>query len=225
MRRSGQLLVSRSGDPKLTHGERLPGDLLAALEEAQLTLADVDLFAVASGPGSFTGLRVGLATVQGFALSQQREVAGIPTLEALAHAGLWALSYDQPLPALVIPWMNAHRGEVFSAVYETSHDSRLVERRPASVGSPEALLRQLDVGERDEASLVIGDAVESSRQILEASVRPPRLVAEMPFLAPAVARLAEEGGRGVATSPHGVQPVYVRRPDAELARERHQGQG
>ena len=226
VRRGGQLLIGRSGDPTRTHGERLPGDLLAALEDAQVALADVDLFAVASGPGSFTGLRVGLATVQGLALSLQRSVAAIPTLEAMAHAGLWSTAADDVAPTLVIPWLNAHRNEVFSAVYEASAGDQLEERRPPVVGSPEAVLRDLDAGDADQSSLVmvVGDAVEDTRGLLETSLEQARLVAEMPLLAPAVTRLAEERGRRAAASPHGVQPVYVRRPDAELARERQRRQ-
>ncbi len=222
VRRSGQLLVSRSGDPMRTHGERLPSELLAALDEADVTLVEVDLFAVASGPGSFTGLRVGMATVQGLALSQQRLVNGIPTLDAIAHAGLWSLSDDQERPALVVPWMNAHRGEVFSAVYEVRDADHLVERRLASVGSPERLVHDWDVAEGGQKSLVIGDAVESTRRLLEGRLAHARLVAEMPSLAPAVARLADEAGVTGAIRPHAVRPVYVRRPDAELARERQQ---
>ena len=224
VRRGGQLLIGRSGDPTRTHGERLPGDLLAALEDAQVALADVDLFAVASGPGSFTGLRVGLATVQGLALSLQRDVAAIPTLEAMAHAGFWSAAADDVPPTLVIPWLNAHRNEVFSAVYEASAGNQLEERRPPVVGSPEAVIRDLDADDADQPSLVIGDAVEGTRRLLETSLGRARLVAEMPLLAPAVTRLADERGRRVAASPHGVQPVYVRRPDAELARERQRRQ-
>ena len=225
VRRDGQLLVGQSGDPDRTHGERLPGDVLAALEGAHVGLAEVDVFAVASGPGSFTGLRVGLATVQGFALSLQRDVVGIPTLEAMAHAGLWSIAADAAPPRLIIPWMNAHRDEVFCAIYESGSGEQLVERRPAAVGAPEVLLRDLEAGARGQTVLVIGDAVGGMRQLFEARLGPVQLVAEMPLLAPAVARLAEERWRRAATSPHGVRPVYVRRPDAELARERQQREG
>ena len=222
VRRDGQLLVVRSGDPQRTHGERLPGDLLAALEEAQLALSAVDRFAVASGPGSFTGLRVGLATMQGLALSRDREVVGVPTLEAMAHEALWSLASGERSPALIIPWMNAHRGEVFSAIYEVRDESRLTARRSAAVGSPEEVLDEWLAEVRDAACLVIGDAVEDVRHRLEVGLTVTQLVEHMPLLAPVVARLGEKAGEGGATRPHAVRPVYVRRPDAELARERRQ---
>ena len=78
--------TAMTGDPARTHGVRLPAEIVAFLGAAGLTLPQVDLLAVVTGPGSFTGLRVGLATIQGLALAQGRVVVGIPTLEALASA-------------------------------------------------------------------------------------------------------------------------------------------
>src|SRR5947208_6969588 len=71
----------RAGDSSRSHGERLPAEL-AQLGAAWTT---IDVFAVASGPGSFTGLRIGIATIQGLALVTKRRVAGISALDALAQ--------------------------------------------------------------------------------------------------------------------------------------------
>ena len=128
------LLGWSSGDPDRTHGERLPGDLLRLLATHGTSLHDVDLFAVCAGPGSFTGLRVGLATVQGLALATGRRVVPIPTLEALAHAGLEHQPSGGQRPALIVPWMDAHRREVFAAVYQID-GGVLTEYRPAAVGA------------------------------------------------------------------------------------------
>src|SRR5438067_13667736 len=99
----------RAGDASRTHGERLPAEL------AQLGApwASIDVFAVASGPGSFTGLRIGIATMQGLALVTGRRVVGVSALEALAQVA----SADLSPGALVAPWIDAQRGEVFSALY------------------------------------------------------------------------------------------------------------
>src|SRR5438046_705271 len=70
----GRVLDERAGDATRTHAERLPAELLARLDAGDLTLADVDLFAVASGPGSFTGLRIGIATMQGLAFVGGRRI-------------------------------------------------------------------------------------------------------------------------------------------------------
>src|SRR4051812_37025982 len=110
----GRVLVERTGDAARTHAERLPAEVTDALTAAHLTLADIDLFAVASGPGSFTGLRIGIATVQGFAFVTRKRVAPVSALRALAEA---AAAGCQP-GTRIAAWMDAHRGEVFSALYE-----------------------------------------------------------------------------------------------------------
>src|SRR5215831_7968433 len=77
----GRIVREHEGDASRTHGERLPGEL----EALGISFASVDVFAVASGPGSFTGLRVGIATMQGLALVTRRPVAGVSALEAHAQ--------------------------------------------------------------------------------------------------------------------------------------------
>jgi len=121
------VIDERSGDGARTHGERLPAEIVSLADANQLALSDVDLFAVAAGPGSFTGLRIGIATVQGLAVVTRRPVAGISALDALAQIA----SRDVTAGALVAAWMDAHRREVFAALYRVSSaaafdDDRLV---------------------------------------------------------------------------------------------------
>ena len=84
--RDGRVLDLLEGDAARPHAERLPGDLVTSLERAGASLADVDVFAVAVGPGSFTGLRIGIAAIQGCAFAAGRPVVGVSALEALALA-------------------------------------------------------------------------------------------------------------------------------------------
>ena len=83
----GELVGEIVGDGSRTHGERLPLDLMRVLETASVRLDAVDLLAVAAGPGSFTGLRVGIAAMQGLAMAIDRRIVPISALEALAIAG------------------------------------------------------------------------------------------------------------------------------------------
>lgn len=219
--RDTELLGCRSGDPARTHGERLPGDLLALLAEHGLAVGDVDVFAACCGPGSFTGLRVGLATVQALALVNGRQLVTVPTLEAVARAA--RLDADGATPApLVGAWMNAHRGEVFAALYEAPPPARaepLAELAAPVAAAPEVVARQwaeLLRGDGRQVA-VIGDAVEPARPLLERELDCSLLLGEdLPPLAPIAAGLAAAGR--AAGSPHAARPVYVRRPDAELAR-------
>src|SRR5688572_25275652 len=84
--RDGVVLATYPGDAAVTHGVRLPGDLVRLLDAQTLRIADVDLFAVAAGPGSFTGLRIGIATMQGLALANSKPLVGISALDAIDEA-------------------------------------------------------------------------------------------------------------------------------------------
>src|SRR5437868_288905 len=77
----GRIVEERPGDRSRTHADRLPGECLELLAGHGITLASIDLFAVASGPGSFTGLRIGIAAMQGFAFVAGRRMLGVPALE------------------------------------------------------------------------------------------------------------------------------------------------
>ena len=84
----GPLVVCEQvNDAPKAHAEHLPGDLMSLLERAGIGLADIDAFAVAVGPGSFTGLRIGIATMQGLAFAEGRPLIGVSGFDALARLG------------------------------------------------------------------------------------------------------------------------------------------
>src|SRR6185295_948696 len=103
-------------------------DIDRLLVQLDLTVRDIDVFAAASGPGSFTGLRIGLATVKGLAATLDRPCAGIPTLHAIAHAAGSSASTAALLPA--------GRGEVFVQLLSVS-DSRVEDLDDAQHLPPE----------------------------------------------------------------------------------------
>jgi tRNA threonylcarbamoyladenosine biosynthesis protein TsaB len=190
-----------------------------ALERAGVSVDDLDLLAVAAGPGSFTGLRVGIAAIQGLAVARGIKVVAVPTLELLAQAAL--RSFEGA--GLLAPWMDGQRGEVFGGLFEVvaaqETRSRLAEIRPAVAGRPGAVLDAWALSAA-EAVAFIGDGAERYRPVLEDRFGTRLHVLPMPRLAATLARMAfEEPHRAVG--PHEVEPVYVRRPDAELARDRH----
>ena len=207
--RDGDVVAATTGDPSRTHGERLPGDLLALAGEAGVTLSGIDRFAVSSGPGSFTSLRVGLATIQALALVHSRPVIQVSTLEALART---PGSGD-----LVLAWMDGHRRDVFAALYDRATRGCIAGPR---VGSPTEILEAWKPQLAKRRLTVVGDAVAATRTLLVDLIGPATtLVGDPPPLAPVVARIGFER-RDEAIAPHAVQPLYVRRPDAVIARER-----
>jgi tRNA threonylcarbamoyladenosine biosynthesis protein TsaB len=230
--RDGEL-EERVGNPARTHAERLPGDILTLLEAHGVSLGEVDRYAVVSGPGSFTGLRVGIATIQALALVHDRKVVAVSSLELLAQSA--ARQHALPPGHLVGGWMEAYRGEVFAALYRTGD----AVRGPACAGrTPLRVLTPMTgpaVGAPDRVSadwkelsggapiVIAGDAVPSTRATLESRFG-ETLIAQEPLpltgalagvLADWAATWPEE-----AVLPHAIVPQYVRRPDAELARAR-----
>jgi tRNA threonylcarbamoyladenosine biosynthesis protein TsaB len=184
-------------DPSQPVATRVPGDLIALLERHKMALTRIDLFAVATGPGSFTGLRIGIATMQGLALARQKPLIGVSTFEALASF------VDAPHVSV---WIDAWRGEIYASEY--------ADRTPVSrsmVAPPDQVLANT----RHCDGTFIGDGAVRYRDRL------PRVVEPTPLLAGAIATLAHARAEaGELPPPHAIRPLYVRRPDAELARER-----
>jgi len=222
-------LAVRVGDARRTHGQRLPGDLVSLLDEHGLQPRDVDLFAVAAGPGSFTGLRVGIATIQGLALVTGRPVVAVSALEALAYA-----VRERAGDRLIGAWIDAQRREVFGALYEPVRTPEtpdadpslgLAERAAPSVGTADQILERWVEPAGHAPVLFAGDGAHLYRgailQVRHASL--VEVLAETPPLAAALANIAmTRAAEGRAGRPHAIVPVYVRRPDAELAREKRE---
>jgi tRNA threonylcarbamoyladenosine biosynthesis protein TsaB len=212
----GRVLREEASDPALPPASRLPGDLKALLEREGVELARIDVFAVATGPGSFTGMRVGIATMQGLALAMGKPLIGVSGFDALAlAAGSAGTSRGEaanaPPPGRVATWVDAWRGEVYAALYE---DGR--EAAPPVVAPPDRLLPAL----QGHPTLFVGDGAATFEDLIVAALGDRARMARplAPLLAGAVARLAADAARaGHRPPPHAVRPLYVRRSDAELA--------
>jgi tRNA threonylcarbamoyladenosine biosynthesis protein TsaB len=221
--RDGAVLEVHAGDPGRTHGQRLPADIQRLLDRQQVGIRDVDLYGVAAGPGSFTGLRIGLATMQGLALVSGRGLIGVSTFDALREAFEEAEAGAPDAgtaPRLVGAWIDGQRGEVFTALYR---GERLVDG-PVAEPPDVTLSRWAALGGGLPIVFVGGGALLYASAIGTRLPGRSRIVDPTPLLAPAVARLAERRARsGAATAPEALQPLYVRRSDAEIARDRTKG--
>jgi tRNA threonylcarbamoyladenosine biosynthesis protein TsaB len=206
----GRVLGSIEVAGSLDHSTRLLPSVEFLLDRLGLKLAELDGFAVTHGPGSFTGVRVGLATARGLARSVGKPVVGVTSLQALAAShrppggGLW-----------VCPWIDAGRGEVYAAAYAGSGDE-LEERLPPTVGAPERWLERLG----ENRARFVGDGAETYRALLESRRGVDSICGRGPwFLAQATARIGERlllegGGAGW------LEPLYLRPSDAEAALRR-----
>ncbi|MEP7306692.1 MAG: tRNA (adenosine(37)-N6)-threonylcarbamoyltransferase complex dimerization subunit type 1 TsaB [Acidobacteriota bacterium] len=218
-----RVLDERLGDAGRTHGERLPREILDLLDRCGLTTADVDLFAVACGPGSFTGLRIGIATQQGLAFVHRRPMAAVSALEALAHAA----SGEAAPGSVVAAWMDAQRRDVFSAVYRVApfdvfDPRRLVEIDQPQVAAPAVILERWRKADADRPAVFIGDGATAFADSIGAAY-PDATIMPHPALAGAIGRIgAAQAAQGRVTDPAAIRALYIRRPDAEVEREKRQ---
>ncbi|MBI4125482.1 MAG: tRNA (adenosine(37)-N6)-threonylcarbamoyltransferase complex dimerization subunit type 1 TsaB [Deltaproteobacteria bacterium] len=198
---------------EVTHTERLLPAVETLLNQTGLTLEKVDGLALAIGPGSFTGLRVGLATMKGFAQARGLPLVGVSSLLALACNGWMS---ERPVAAC----LDAHRGEVYAAVY--SGDTTLNSKGtkccvPEQAVKPELLCNTLkDIG----PCWLIGDGAIRYRQLFKDKLGEAALFAPEPLMrleAKWVAHLAlPRLQKGEGRNWEDLSPNYLRLSDAEL---------
>ena len=215
MARDGVVLREEAGDASQPQAARLPGDLMSLLEKTGITLPEVDVFAVATGPGSFTGLRIGIATMQGLAFAERKPLIGVSGFDALERS----LRRKPEVTREIATWVDAWRGEVYAALYKDG----LEVIRPA-VEHPDGLLATLGTWNAESRSPItfIGDGADTYRNLIGRTLGDRARIADpaTPLLAGVIAQLANEAAStgGHLPPPHAIRPLYVRRPDAELAR-------
>jgi tRNA threonylcarbamoyladenosine biosynthesis protein TsaB len=225
-------LAARSGDPNISHSNTLLQDISDTLNDAGLSLNDIELFACAAGPGSFTGLRIGIATVKALAATLKRPVIGIPTLKGVAHAAGPSAATIAALPA--------GRGEVFAQMFSVDQQLTVQELDDAAHLSPQKLLAKYSaVSSTGGPSATItwaGSGAHAQRELLKDFAAQNRLTFSernagtsetnwvlanaVPNLARHVAALAlDEYRGGNSGSPQSLTAIYVRPSDAELKQQ------
>lgn len=210
--RNDILLAEFTLQIRKTHSEQLMPHISQLFEFAGLSLSDLQAVAVSSGPGSFTGLRIGLATAKALAYARRVKLIGVPTLEALAYAC--------PVPGVyVAPLMDAQKDNVYQAVY-TWEKQQLIEVAAVKVSSIEETVRELAL--LPKPVMVLGEAALLYRKELSTA-------ANVIFLPPhlAIARAANVALRGAELLAAGIEhdvmelePLYIRRSEAEVLWEK-----
>lgn len=201
-----ELMLSRGA----THTRSVLSAIDTVLENSGLTVGDLDAYAVSRGPGSFTGLRIGISTVKGLAFATGKPMVGISTLEVLAHQAA-GNAY------LVCPMMDARRKEVYWTLYRRTTEgmTAIMEER---VG-PATEIAEFT----KEACQFIGNGVPPYRDALQKKLTCSAQWTpdELNHLRPTVlARLAwRRLQEGKTTDTRSFKPVYLRKSDAELQRK------
>ncbi len=218
-RDDGHLLAECTLNTGNTHSETLLPTVEFLLKSCGVTVDDIGLFACTSGPGSFTGVRIGAATIKGIAFGKNKPCIGVSTLEALATN---ARAFD----GIICPCMNARRQQVYNALFESKSGklTRLCDDRALAI---EDLLREMADYAPEKKIYLVGDGAELVMDFDEGGDRFPALDDSMILLEE---RLRNQSGYSVALvaleayrngkycTDAELAPVYLRPSQAERVR-------
>lgn len=204
---NARLVAEINAESGLTHSARLLRAVDHLLRQNGLDIKGLDGFAVAAGPGSFTGIRIGLSTVKAFAFASRKPVAPISSLAALA------LKLRETQGRLLCPFLDAKKGEVYAALFETE-GSRLKQVVREGAYGPDAFLSGLPA---HRVIHFIGNGISVYREKIEAYLKDSaRFSSRSLFIGYEVGLLGYDilkKGRGV--SGEALEPLYYRRSQAE----------
>ena len=212
-----RVLAELTAETRFTHSETLVPNIEEVLRLADVQREDLSAVAVSLGPGSFTGLRIGLAAAKAIAYALSIPLVGVPTLEVLATA--------YPLQgAAVAPLIDAQKGNAYFALYRFT-ESGLVCEKDVAVASPEEIIAAV----REEEGIVALSGDFARTMAAKGAELPENaMLAPITHIMPRAALVAVCAiGRlkkGEGKSPMELEPIYVRRSEAEVLWEkRHKG--
>lgn len=209
----GGIVAEEANDGAVSHSQRLMPAIERVLHSAKCELSAIDGIAVSIGPGSFTGLRIGLAIAKTLAHSEGKPIVAVSTLEALA---LRAARAD----VLIAPMLDARRNEIFGAIFKSSDDGTNLERlSPDVVERPETFAERITM-----PTIAVGSGALRYAQLLQEHLQKRVIFAEGEINHPSAGVVAQLGARklaeGLAANVLTLEPVYVRKSDAEISAAR-----
>jgi tRNA threonylcarbamoyladenosine biosynthesis protein TsaB len=201
----------------VTHSERLLGAIEFVLREARCSVEEIEGWAIALGPGSFTGLRIGVSTVKGLAFATGKPVAGVSTLDVIA-------SQIAPTSYLICPILDARKKEIYTAFYRYEERGSLLRQSEYQAISPENL-----VGKIDERTIFVGDGVKTYGDFLLSCLPSFAILPSSYFHVSHGSMVAKLGmellRKGEYLNLSAFSPLYVRPSEAEMKwQEKHSGQ-
>ena len=204
----GTTLVAESRiNVRVTHSERLMKEIDHALGVAGMEIGDIDVFGISIGPGSFTGLRVGLSTVKGLVYASGKKFVAVPTLEAFA--------WNQPVSdRQVCPMLDARRKEVYAAVFRWAEGRcvRVIDEQALKIGN---LLSMID-----SPTLFLGEGALLNKESIERELGDKAFFGTPPQMVPSPANVAflcmKKAEQGEYSNALTAVPAYLRRSEAEI---------
>lgn len=208
-----RVLAEQTIYTRVTHTERLLESIDSMLQAISLPVHAIDAIAVGIGPGSFTGLRIGVTTAKSLAYSLRKPIVGIPSLDALAAHYLFT-------EKLICPLLDARKREVYAAFYRNTgaHLNRVSDY---AVIAPQALFRNIT-----EPVVLLGEGTIPYHFQLETLLGQHAHFADMAHSTPQGSLIAQLGYARLTSNDHDdcftLTPLYVRKSDAEIHWEQRQ---
>ena len=210
-----RLLAEMTVNTGNTHSESLLPTVEAVLKITGTDINDVDLFACSTGPGSFTGVRIGVATVKGIAYGKNKPCVSISTLYALAQN-------LRGFNGIICPVMNARRKQVYTALfrYQNGQAERLFPDNAIAITELDELLKQYG-----EPVYLTGDGYSITEELLTHKIipTPERLRHQSAYSVAQIARKTYM--EGIVTTDSEMVPTYLRPSQAERERTEREGRG
>lgn len=203
---------------KQTHSQTLLPMIKQVVDMSGITLQEIDAIAIAQGPGSFTGLRIGASTAKGLALVLQKPIIPVPTLEGLAYrmAGN---------PQLICPIMDARRNQVYTGIYRMEREGLIPIMGQDAMDIHDFIQK---INRYSEPVIILGDGVPVYENILKKEVTVPIEFAAPHMNRQSASAVAALGYRyfcaGKAVDGTDFKPIYLRKSQAEREREERLGQ-
>jgi tRNA threonylcarbamoyladenosine biosynthesis protein TsaB len=192
---------------RVTHSERLMKEIDRALMVSNIGLGDIDVFGISTGPGSFTGLRVGLSTIKGLVYASGKKLVEVPTLEAFA--------YNVPFSEYqVCPLLDARRKEVYAAIFKWSGDgfTRVIGEQAVKIGD---LLPGIE-----SPTVFLGEGALINMEAIKNALGENALFGNPQHMVPSPANVAalcmKRAMAGEFSDPISAVPAYFRRSEAEI---------
>lgn len=192
---------------KTAHSERLMTGIEYALQQGGMSISDIDVFGISIGPGSFTGLRIGVSTVKGLSYATGKPVVSVPTLEALA----WNFPFS---PHAVCTMFDARRKEVYAAVFRWRDGGfeKVMHERSLH---PSELLKELN-----GTVIFAGEGAMLYRELIREGYGDDAIFPAPQFRVPSPSCVAylglKKAMQGDFSEPMGLVPFYIRKSEAEI---------
>ena len=192
---------------RIAHAERLMPSIEWLLKASGISIKEIDAFGVSVGPGSFTGLRIGLSTAKGFSFATSKPIVPVQTIDAFARTMPFCSH-------MICPMLDARKNEVYAGLYRWE-DNRCKEILPQTAIDPADLLKKIN-----EPVVFMGEGSKIYKNLITEVLKTNAIFAPPSKMSPSASTVAEIAiekiKQGVTTDPVSLTPLYIRKSEAEI---------